>query len=387
LISIILKFIKFFIKTNDKTIVYHSFSDVSDNSFALFIYVINNHFDYRNIWLVDDINKEKEYHKIINNYTKSNNFLIVKKKSIKGLWFFLKSKYIFHTHGIYNKLPLLDDQINFNLWHGMPLKNIGYLDNNALVPESNYLLATSLVFQKIMAKSFNVFEEKVLITGQPRNDFILDEKFNLLALFNLKVDQFQKSILWMPTYRKSILGDIRNDGNIAGVIDFLSDESLIKLNESLKDHKSICFIKLHPMDYMNVNDFILLSNIKFLDNSFFAKKGVALYSMLSSIDLLLTDFSSVYIDFLLLDKPIAFVFSDFNEYLNSRGFVFDNVKAYMPGEIITNMNELVLFLENLFVAKNDDFVLQRDGIKSVFHEVKSNFSQNLFNKLVHKNAK
>lgn len=387
MISIILRFIKFFIKTNDKTIVYHSFSDVSDNSFALFIYIINNHFDYRNIWLVDDINKKKEYHKIINNYTKSNNFLIVRKNSIKGLWFFLRSKYIFHTHGIYNKLPLLDDQINFNLWHGMPLKNIGYLDNNALVPKSNYLLATSLVFQRIMAKSFNVVQEKVLITGQPRNDFILDKKFNLLELFNLEVDQFQKSILWMPTYRNSIIGDIRNDGNTEGVSNFLSNESLITLNESLKDHESICFIKLHPMDYMDTNDFILLSNIKFLDNSFFEKNGVALYSIFRSIDLLLTDFSSVYIDFLLVDKPIAFVFSDFNEYLNSRGFVFDNAKAYMPGEIITNMNELVTFLENLFVSKNDGFIAERNEIKNIFHEVKSNFSQNLFNKLVYKNAK
>lgn len=387
MISIILRFIKFFIKTNDRTVVYHSFSDVSDNSFALFIYIINNHFDYRNIWLVDDINKEKEYHKIINNYTKSNNFLIVRKNSIKGLWFFLKSKYIFHTHGIYNKLPLLDDQINFNLWHGMPLKNIGYLDNNALVPKSNYLLATSLVFQRIMAKSFNVVQEKVLITGQPRNDFILDKKFNLLELFNLEVDQFRKSILWMPTYRKSIIGDIRNDGNTEGVSNFLSNESLITLNESLKDHESICFIKLHPMDYMDTNDFILLSNIKFLDNSFFEKNGVALYSIFRSIDLLLTDFSSVYIDFLLVDKPIAFVFSDFNEYLNSRGFVFDNAKAYMPGEIITNMNELVTFLENLFVSKNDGFIAERNEIKNIFHEVKSNFSQNLFNKLVYKNAK
>tara|TARA_B110000971_G_scaffold167648_1_gene171923 strand:+ start:438 stop:1541 length:1104 start_codon:yes stop_codon:yes gene_type:complete len=366
--------------------VYHSFLDVSDNSFALFVYVINNQYGYRNIWLVDDINKEKQYHKIIKNYTQSDNYRIVRKNSIKGLWFFLKSKYIFHTHGIYNKLPLLDDQINFNLWHGMPLKNIGYLDNNKLVPKSNYLLATSLVFQKIMSKSFNIVQEKVLITGQPRNDFILDNKFNLLELFNLKVDQFQKSILWMPTYRKSIIGDIRNDGNTERVSDFFSNESLITLNKSLKDYESICFIKLHPMDYMHANDFIILSNIKFLDNSFFEKSGVALYSVFSSIDLLLTDFSSVYIDFLLVDKPIAFVFSDFNEYLNSRGFVFDNAKEFMPGEIITNMNELVLYLENLIVSKNDVFILQRNEIKNIFHEVKSNFSQNLFNKLVYKNA-
>ena len=386
MISIILRFIKFFIKANDTTIVYHSFLDVSDNSFALFVYVVNNQYGYRNIWLVDDINKEKQYHKIIKNYTQSDNYRIVRKNSIKGLWFFLKSKYIFHTHGIYNKLPLLDDQINFNLWHGMPLKNIGYLDNNKLVPKSNYLLATSLVFQKIMSKSFNIVQEKVLITGQPRNDFILDNKFNLLELFNLKVDQFQKSILWMPTYRKSIIGDIRNDGNTERVSDFFSNESLITLNKSLKDYESICFIKLHPMDYMHANDFIILSNIKFLDNSFFEKSGVALYSVFSSIDLLLTDFSSVYIDFLLVEKPIAFVFSDFNEYLNSRGFVFDNAKEFMPGEIITNMNELVLYLENLIVSKNDDFILQRNKIKNIFHEVNSNFSQNLFNKLVYKNA-
>ena len=55
---------------------------------------------------------------------------------------------------------------NINLWHGMPLKNIGYLDTNKIIPKSNYLISTSLVFQEIMRKAFKIEAENVLITGQ-----------------------------------------------------------------------------------------------------------------------------------------------------------------------------------------------------------------------------
>jgi len=88
----------------------------------------------------------------------------------------------------------------------------------------------------------------------------------------------------------------------------------------------------------------------------------------------------------LLDKPIGFVFSDFKEYFDSRGFVFDRPLDIMPGEVINSVEELQLFLNKLFVEKQDNFIEQRKSVKEKFHEDTSDFSKRVFNKLIQANA-
>ena len=264
----------------------------------------------------------------------------------------------------------------------MPLKNIGYLDTNKIIPKSNYLISTSLVFQEIMRKAFKIEAENVLITGQPRNDFLFTNNFTLKNLLGISYDNKDKMILWMPTYRKSIKGDIRKDGKVDLMNRFLSHSNLTLLNNHLKKLNSRCCVKIHPMDFMNAADFKKFTNIYFVDNSFFENKGISLYSVLSSIDLLLTDFSSIYIDFLLLNKPIGFVISDFSEYLNSRGFVFEEPKNFMPGEIVTNTKELISFINDVLKNQKDDHNQKREEIKNIFHDVASDFSKKVFDKLI-----
>ena len=383
ILKLLIKIIRLFIKPQKNTLLFHSFPDFSDNSFSFFCYVINNHPEYQNIWVINDDDKERFY-KLISNYTTSKNFKIYKKKSLLGLYYFSKSKYIFHTHGIFNNISLSKKQVNVNLWHGMPLKNIGHLDNNKRVPESNFVISTSKLFQEIMSKAFDLGLENVINSGQPRNDFIFSNKFSLLDLINKQKKDFEKVILWMPTYRKSIIGDVRVDGELGDSINFLEKEQLSKLNTFFESINSICFVKLHPMDFMKVKDFNQYSNLCFLDNSIFEEKGISLYSVLNQTDLLLTDFSSIYIDYLLLDKPIAFLVSDFDQYKNSRGFVFDKPIDFMPGEIIIQQEDLIPFLEKTFIDKQDLYKEKRKKITEVFHESKNNFSQNVFNTIIKK---
>lgn len=378
ILNFLIKFLRLFIWPHNNSIVYHSFPDFSDNSFSFFCYVINTHKEYKNIWLIS--NKDKlRYKKLIANYTESSNYLIIRKTSFLGVYYFCKSKYVFFTHGLFNDIDISKRQVNINLWHGMPLKNIGHLDNNSRVPKSNFVIATSKFFQEIMSKAFLIEKENVLITGQPRNDFLLSKKYSLQDLVNKKSTDFDKTILWMPTYRKSIIGDIRKDGESNKMNDFFEEKNLLKLNEFFLSIKSICFIKLHPMDYLDVNDFITFSNIVFLNNSSFEEKGISLYSVLQKTDLLLTDFSSIYIDYLLLNKPIGFLISDFEQYSNSRGFVFKNPKEFMPGEIITKRDELIPFIEKVLCLKQDDFEEKRLLNKDIFHTPETKFSENVFN--------
>jgi len=384
MIKLLIRIFRLLLKKDEKSLIYYSFPDVSDNSFGLFCYVINNYPEFKNIWLINNVQHKKEYLQLISNYTESTHFLILKKKSLLGIYHFCKSKYIFHTHGIFNKLPLSKQQVNINLWHGMPLKNIGFLDGNANTQKSNYTIATSIFFKEIMGKAFQLKNKKVLVTGQPRNDFLFTKKYSLSDIVNVSSNNLKKTILWMPTYRKSKIGEIRNDGETNKMDDFLASDFLKKLNNYLIKIEGVCYIKLHPMDYMSVTDFQKHSNLYFIDNSDFQKKGISLYSILNSTDILLTDFSSIYIDYLLLNKPIGFLFSDFDAYFNSRGFVFETPKEYMPGEFITNKEDLIPFLERIFTDKKDLFKEQRNKINNLFNDQKSNFSKKVFESILEK---
>lgn len=381
MINLLVKFGNFFLKKNPKNIIYVSFPDVSDNSFAMFCYILNNKKDFNNIWLVDNIKQIESFNKLIKNYTTSTNYKIFKKSSLKGLLCFFRSKFVFHTHGIFNQLPLLKNQVNINLWHGMPLKNIGHLDNNLIVPKTNFTIATSNKFREIMQGAFKLKKEQVIVSGLPRNDFMLSKRFNFSNLIPQK-DLFKNTIIWMPTYRKSTIGDVRIDGEVSGMNEFLNEPFLNELNNFLSKINSLCVIKLHPMDFIKPKDFKEYSNLSIIDNSIFIEKGISLYSVLNSADLLLTDFSSIYIDFLLLDKPIAFVISDYNEYLNSRGFVFENPKELMPGKLIANKKELILYLEKLFIKNIDEYAIDRKQVKKIFHDELHSFSEKTFNSIL-----
>lgn len=378
ILEYLIKTLRLFIRPQNNFIIYHSFPDFSDNCFTFFSYVLKNHKEYKNIWLISKRDKDK-YNKLLANYAPSLDYLIVRKKSFLGLYYFCKSKYVVFTHGLFNDINLSKKQININLWHGMPLKNIGHLDNNTRVPKSNFVIATSSLFQDIMSKAFLIKSENVVITGQPRNDLIFTKKHSLFDLVCKTHTDFDKTVLWMPTYRKSVIGDVRKDGDLEGINQFYEEKYLIKLNKFFLSTNSICFIKLHPMDYLDTNDFKVYTNLVFLNNTNFEEKGISLYSVLQKTDLLLTDFSSIYVDYLLLNKPIGFLISDFDQYSNSRGFVFEDPKEMMPGEIITDKKELIPFLQKTLFKNQDNFKEERIKIRDIFHEPKNNFSENVFN--------
>ena len=190
----------------------------------------------------------------------------------------------------------------------------------------------------------------------------------------------------MPTFRKSVVGDIRVDGEINNDKDFFKESSLIKINNLLENNNSICYVKLHPMDYRKVNSFKTYTNIRFIDNSSFIENGINMYSIFNSIDILLTDFSSIYIDFLLLNRQIGFVFSDYEAFKNSRGFLFSDPIKYMPGEIITTLKKLELFLNDVISSDKDNYVYERKKIRKKFHKYDNDFSKILFDKLMIKSV-
>ena len=356
-----------------KYIIFHSFTDVSDNSLAMYLYIKNNKTkmtnDFKLVWLIKDMKKIDIYKNLLKNYGVDlfDDTIFVKRMSIKGLFFFMRSKYIFCTHGINSFIKMTKKQVSVNLWHGMPLKKIGYLDGKKenQVFKSNFNIATSNMFKEIINNSFN--SNKVIVSGQPRND---------LLFFSTRVEeQFKefKNIVWMPTYRKAKVGDIRVDGDINNLTkELLNNKNIYELNKMLKKSKYKLIIKPHPMDSIDIDKF-KLENIEVITNDDLEARGINLYTVLKQSEALITDYSSVYIDYMLLDKPIGFIIDDLNKYSDSRGFVFDNPIEYMPGEKIINKEDFNEFIKSV-ILKRDKYKEMRNKVNYMFNEVNTAIS-------------
>jgi len=376
-----------YLKSENK-VIFVSSPNFTDNSFALFKFLIEDeNKTYSYTWLIDNTEDKGLYKYMMERNTtvsieKLNDIKILDKKSITGMLAYIQAKYIFFTHGFYTGMGLPKSQIRMNLWHGMPLKSIGYLNaygDDTTIPKSTFTIATSEIYQRIMSKVFDLRQNKVLLSGQPRCD-LLTQTSHCLKELGIDKRSYQKIIFWAPTYRHSRNKKIK-DGLFKSHLPILQEDELEKLNIYLKSIDTFMLVKLHPMDILNTYDFESFTNVKVIKDRVLLKNSCQLYSLLSEIDILLTDYSSIYIDFLLLDRPIVFTIDDFKEYKKTRNFVFKEPEKYMPGPIVNNIQSLITVLNDIIVNNHDNYVKERKDIKKKFHKYENSFSERLIKSL------
>ena len=87
-----------------------------------------------------------------------------------------------------------------------------------------------------------------------------------------------------------------------------------------------------------------------LDNDALVNECFTIYHLMNAFDILITDYSSVYVDFLLLNKPIIFSCPDFNKYNEDRGFIVDEPKFMMPGQLVQNQTQLLESIDEIYVG-------------------------------------
>ena len=344
-----------------KIILFNSYPAYSDNSRALYEFIENNRSDitknYEIIWAQEKdavIPKELEVY----------NIKSVDKKSVKGIYKFLSAKYIFSTHGYFLGVMSGKDQIQINLWHGCGYKSITENDH---IYRGDVNIVTGSIYVPIHEKIFDMSEGTVYPTGLPRNDLLFTET-SVMSKLGISKEDYKKRYIWMPTYRKANEGHDEVDGNVNGfTISTMTYEELTQLNETLKKLEYLLIVKPHPMDakaFDNVNGF---SNIVTITNSKLVDAGVQLYELMQETDALLSDYSSVVIDYLMLQKPVVMVMSDIYEYESSRGFVFENIVDYLPGPIITNAKHLIdYFVESDKV--DEQWAKKRNQLSRIFHD-------------------
>jgi CDP-glycerol glycerophosphotransferase (TagB/SpsB family) len=373
LLFLLLSFLNKVISKNSKQIVYYTLTDLTDNGFAFFVYMSNYHQEYKNIWIIDEAQNVELYTCMIKNHTESNNFIFVDKKSIKALYYYLSSKYVFITNYIYSQLEPSENHIITNLWHGMPLKKIGFLAGREKVQKQSYITVTSEYYQKVMSNVFGISENNILITGQARNDFLF-KNYNIMNRLGINTHAYKKIIIWMPTFRTSSFGEIRTDGLKKHLLPVLNSEKLLLFNTFLQSESLLCLVKLHPFDSTSKNDLINMSNIIVLDNDILQDYSIQLNSLLGECDMLMTDYSSVFIDYMLLKRPIILLADDISEYENSRGFIESDIRNFMPVEFTETYEDLIIVLNQII---NNNYQCNYRNEK-LFNQVTENFSENIY---------
>ena len=334
------------IPKSKKILVFSSFPDFTDNSFAFYKYVEATYgAKYDLIWIFSDKESLRKHSSIRAYY----------KFTFQALYYFCRAKFVFCTHGLYSFLNLQQGYKIVNLWHGMPIKTIGCLDpKNGYknLTKADYLVASSYVFQDIMSRAFNNLPfERVLVIGQPRND-LLFEPTDFFANRNINPNDYRSIGIWLPTYKKSFVGDVRQDGHFyKDSISFLTINDLFRLDDFLVETHRLLIVKLHPMDILQNYEFPNLRNLIVVKQKDFHEQ---LYPLLGACSYLLTDYSSVWIDFSILKRPIGYVIDDLSEYETSRGFTFDNLLDKLPGEILDSYDKVVSFIDNPTLLKLDE---------------------------------
>jgi CDP-glycerol glycerophosphotransferase (TagB/SpsB family) len=349
----------------------------SDNSKYLFLYMSSQDINIECTWITKSITIMKSLKK--EGYNAEYCF------SLKGIYTLLTSRSIIIDSRIPDILFWFTGRASrINLWHGIGVKKIendiknGHIDFlyharglknliiNILMPGIYFnknldcVISTSLVFQNIFSSAFNIEKEKVPITGYPRNDIFfkkikgshigVDNYLHNYILLNKK--KGKKIILYAPTFR-----DTDTDTFIKNIF-FL----LLKIDVFSKRNNIIFIFKPHE-NLTNLFEKKLAKNIN-LDNIFFVKSNTDIYPDLCLFDLLITDYSSIFTDFLLLDKPIIFFPYDIEKYKNKdRSFYFDYNK-FTPGPKAYDFDQLLIYIEKS-ISEYDYYKPRRKKIKDL----------------------
>ena len=285
-----------------------------------------------------------------------------------GVWFTSAGLPAYGT-GLHKKRLII------NLWHGVPLKKIALLDPNLKkaariyfkkIFSENYtcILTTSHELIPLMARSFAVSEDKIKVWGQPRNDglFQKNDCREILGQLFPDLPEYTKTVLYAPTFR---------DYGQVQLFPF-KDFDQKQLEAFLDEKNMLLFIRTHVAEQGSAAPY-LGKRIRFLGN----EQAEDVTGILNIFDCLITDYSSIYIDYLLTDKPMIFLPYDRQQYLDGRGMNFD-YDDVTPGPKPETFND---FLDALS-PKEDFWKSERTRVNRLFNEIQHPCAADNCNKLL-----
>ena len=327
-------FLSFFFPRCKKTIVFGSWfgERYSDNPMYLFEYA-NAQFDINCIWIT---NKKSILTKL-----RSENKKCHLTWSLMGIFYSLRAKIVVVGSGKKDVNPyFINGAVIINTWHGSPMKKIGksngHVNSHVInqfkknflpnIYEYNidHIVSSSWEFDKIMSEAFDVPTDCVLKTGYPRNDVFFKGPKSSFGCLN--------KIAYLPTFR-----DNHSDYDFFNQFEFNNDFIEFLSQNNIELHVGTHFAASNEINIERKSCIKLIPSGPFFN----------INEYLKGIDLVITDYSGIYFDFLLTGKPIILAAFDLTFYLeNCRelNFNYDELKCY---GIANNWNEIHELLKKL----------------------------------------
>lgn len=351
IISNLLKILKFFIKEKENSILFVCYGgrQFGDNIKPIFIEMQNDHRfqDWNFVWAFVDTERFD-----LSTYKRT------KKCRIDSLDFFkyaIKSRCWITNVSIQRGLEFKDkDNFYINTWHGVPVKHIRNDVPSSIfkVKNENFdlLFSASNYDAEIYETAFCTTKDKISISGYPRNDtmFLSYEELKTKIRNKYGIANNKKIILYAPTFR-----DYEKDkfGNYKFVMPINCDKILKQIN---KDY--ILLIRTHGA--ITVNNYY---NEKIIDVSCYEN----VEDLLCAADILISDYSGIIFDFVLLKKPIICYFYDVEKYSKIRGF-YNNPITFFPFSKCYNDEELISCINGMDINKEkeiDEKFIKKTGLK------------------------
>lgn len=353
-------------------VIFESESDFSDNSYALYDYMKSHLYfkKYKAIWLVDDLKSIPD----------TENVIVIQKWNrglgFKRAYYLAVSKYYFFDHcNVLGRYGPRQKQRIINLFHGCTFKKTKGVDHLAINTEE-LMLVTGDFWKGIMAEFVLCDENKTRSLGYPRNDYFFSMDYSLkLNINQVCWNDFDKVFLWMPTFRKTLGTTLSEDyyQGVTGLPILEAVDDLDELNDYCRNLNCLIVFKIHHLQ-LNYPVFKRrYSNIQIINDQDLKNAGLQLYSVIGVTDALITDYSSISNDYMLLNRPMIFTLDDYEAYRSSRGFSIDDPARYFPGHHVFNKDEL--FKALLDVVRNlDPYEKQRNELMPLMHKYQDGHS-------------
>lgn len=346
-------------------ITFCSFPDFTGNARALYEYMIKRYGNNMNYtWIVHE---EKNFDKVKKH---NENAILMGTHEFEN--YISKTNVFFTTHadltGDKNKCK---NAIYIELWHGVGPKPGGFMANGILDEDRiwynkinkiiDYLIVPSEFWRPLFSSSFGLEYERVMPLGYPKLNLYLTSgsKDKISKLIGEDAKKYSKIIFYMPTFRKGCgrKSSLKYSDNIINLCNYEEKN----LTDYLKKNNYLLLIKLHPSEETKKILATDCKNVKLISQKSMEEYNYDINEILSGGDVLITDYSSLGVEFLFLNKPVIYLSTDMKKYSESRGLIYENYDFWSSNTSISTLDELINKL-NYYLStsyKFDDYFYEK----------------------------
>ena len=344
-------------KTEPNTILYQAYANkiLAGNPFAIFSYLIENpeYSHMKHIWIIKD-ESVLEYPDVAK-YAHHDRVRFLIDGSEEALRALCTAQYLVNNAAFPSYYIKKDDQVYINTWHGTPLKGLGKFDKSSnrrpiMSAQRNFLCADYLVMPNryttdILMEHYdimNAFKGNVIEEGYPRIDLVANtDRDEMIKRLEEKAGtslEGKKIVLYAPTFRSEMSYAKKHIDNSDEICEYIQH-----IVENMPENY-VMFFKAHSNLIAYFKDNRKITDL-FLFDDFETNK------VLSVTDVLITDYSSVFFDYLCTKRPIIFFTYDRAQYEGERGFLFP--LSEVPGRLCDTEEEVVDSLKQINSGEYD----------------------------------